>query len=462
MAVLLNYDKVSGKVKVIADKWHITEDSNKWILFDGHLSKETIGTKILCEPQAASAENFCDPYIMFLYDKARCELSIYQHLFGGKTQLYFCSSATHYYFSDSLKTILLHYKLTPRLNTAMLPYYFYNGFLPAEHTLIQGIYKLPPLCTAFICRNNVKLLPVPRLTEKEPLFGEEAKEAYHEVISAAIKKCHPCTKEYSVALSGGYDSNCILSYLKAAEPEKAIHAFSVGGVSGIDETVTAQKIASVYDKVRFSSSLVDSHTLDYMDDIVLRLEGSVYERGIFLQYELAKLIAENNSQHVICGECADQIFNANLFKKPDDNIFFYDYEHTPLEMGSYIVLKKSTLMLRSFNIDGYYPFLVPSVMDLSQKIAQINHTTKEFHKQCCMERLDERIKPMIAKQGGSTSLLPLLEDTFSLVRKIHNSKFYTPDFMLLKHYTMDEALRDRYLSLLFLESFEKQFCYVLP
>ena len=119
-------------------------------------------------------------------------------------------------------------------------------------------------------------------------------------------------------------------------------------------------------------------------------------------------------------------------------------------------------MLRSFNIDGYYPFLVPSVMDLSQKIAQINHTTKEFHKQCCMERLDERIKPMIAKQGGSTSLLPLLEDTFSLVRKIHNSKFYTPDFMLLKHYTMDEALRDRYLSLLFLESFEKQFCYVLP
>ena len=81
--------------------------------------------------------------------------------------------------------------------------------------------------------------------------------------------------EYAVTLSAGYDSNSILSYIKRAQPGSRVEAFSIGGQRGINETDDARTIARMYSNVSFHSSLVGPHTLEYLDEIVHMLEGSV-------------------------------------------------------------------------------------------------------------------------------------------------------------------------------------------
>ena len=72
--------------------------------------------------------------------------------------------------------------------------------------------------------------------------------------------------------------------------------------------------------------------------------------------------------------------------------------------------------------------------------------------------LDQRVLERIEKQGGTTSLAALFEDGYDCKEKLKNCKFYDPFFRITQKYTPQEAEYDYYLSLLYLESFEMQFC----
>ena len=87
-------------------------------------------------------------------------------------------------------------------------------------------------------------------------------------------------EEIALALSGGYDSNCILYEIKKAKPEQRVNAFSVGGVNGVDETGIACEIASYYKNTEYKTSKVTPKTLEHIDEIVEILEGSVYELSL--------------------------------------------------------------------------------------------------------------------------------------------------------------------------------------
>ena len=93
------------------------------------------------------------------------------------------------------------------------------------------------------------------------------------------------------------------------------------------------------------------------------------------------------------------------------------------------------------------------------KSQDINGTTKEFHKMQCKKMLPESILELMEKKGGSTDLSALFPENFDINHEIKKCKYYSKDFMISKKYDQEESLRDYYLSLLFLESFEKQFCF---
>ncbi len=235
-------------------------------------------------------------------------------------------------------------------------------------------------------------------------------------------------------------------------------AFSVGGARGVDETPIASKIASLYDGVKFSSSLVTTETICHLDEIVEMLEGAVYERGIFLQYELAKLLRENSISKLYCGECADQVFHENTYKAIPQDTFLYGYSDTPYQMAVYAVLKKNKMIMDAYGIDSIYPFLTTEMIDVGYKTRTINGATKEFHKTQCRKMFPQAVLDLIEKQGGTTDLSALFEPDFDCGAAVKKCKYYSPDFMLTQKYPPDEAVRDYYLTLLFIESFEKQFC----
>lgn len=114
--------------------------------------------------------------------------------------------------------------------------------------------------------------------------------------------------------------------------------------------------------------------------------------------------------------------------------------------------------MNAYNIQTLYPFLTPQMIRVGFESREINGTTKEFHKMQCKKMLPQSILDLIGKQGGSTDLSALFPDDFDCSSQIMKCKYYSKNFMITQKYDYEENVRDYYLSLLFLESFEKQFC----
>ena len=457
------YDKQRCKLTYEPSEYTYYENSSVIVLYDGITTTffQDMVDNVTANINWMRA--FVGPFLLILYIKETGTLIITQHLFGNGKNLYFNCNDNIIYFASSLRELRNVLNQRFKLNVAMLPHYFYNGFLANSHTLVAGVYKLEAATSYIIKSGDIK--------KKKIEFNENSSDKKGEISDVLLSSKYKdalnnsihllgcrADKTMSLALSGGFDSNCLLYEIRQLFPEKKIQVFSVGGLKGVDETAVDFAISKQYNNVSFYKSLVSPRTLEHLDEIVSTLEGSVYERGIFLQFELSKLLQKYNVTHLICGECADQVFHVNTYKDIPEETFLYGYRETPLQMAVYAVLKKSRMMLEAHGIQGLYPFLAPEMVHVGFESRAINGTTKEFHKMQCRKMLPNSVVELIGKQGGSTDLSTLFSDKFDCEREIQKCKYYSEKFMLTQKFDRDEALRDYYLSLLFLESFEKQFC----
>lgn len=454
------YDKYTGAFDMGGDDFTVLETVRYFLGYTGHL-KEGESSFLTERAEEEDYSNwFSGEFTAFLYDKNKKALTLQEHLLGGRTWIYVLNAERYVYFSSSLKEIRRAAGMKFVLNEAILPHFLYNGFLYGKHTLICGIYKLEP--GSRICFDKSAILQ----HTVNPVYQEDSEtgieDAYKEVIgnaiAAAAEKQLKMRGRLDLTLSAGFDSNCILHYVRNAYPNEEIHCYSIGGIKGVDETATAQRIAAEYENIDFRKGFVTPDTRSRMEEIVERLEGSVYERGIFLQYELARLLTQNRCKSIICGECADQIFHKKFYENiPEDN-FLFDYEHHPRQMAAYVVKAKNRLMMNSFGIEVYYPFLNEQVIGLGYRLRNKNGTQKIFHKQMCKELLPENISIFLEKQGGSTALDALFEEGTDVRREMRRSPFYSEDFRITQKYPREEAEKDYYLTLIYLETFQKLFC----
>lgn len=459
-----SYNRRNGIFTVENDSLNLNENSLYVYSYIGRLAStdptamiEQFATDITVD----FSIHFVGPYILLVFDKLKKTLTVTQHMFGGPCNLYFCQKDEIIYFGTTLSVMKHLSKIPFRLNASMLPHFLYNGFLPKSHTLIQAVYKLS---AGFRLQMNQQGIQLHKMSFDDIYANETISDHitdYHQILKGAVRQSMQGTGDadssYTLALSSGYDSNFILYQIQKIDPNANFRIYSVGGVKGIDETQTATKIADLYQNTVFNKSLVSPKTFDQLDDIVKRLEGSVYERGIFLQYELAKKLSEHNINHLICGECADQVFHVNTYADTSDT-FLFDYANTPYEMATNVVFKKSTIMLNSFGIKGLYPYLDTNVVRLGYHIRHLNGVSKEFHKSQCEQLFPKQLMGFISKKGGTTDLESLFEERHDTLLSAKKCKFYKDDFIISKKFVREEAIRDYYVTLRFLESFESQFC----
>lgn len=115
-------------------------------------------------------------------------------------------------------------------------------------------------------------------------------------------------------------------------------------------------------------------------------------------------------------------------------------------------------MLRSFGITGIYPYLDADVVGAGAMTRSENGTNKAFHRLQCKRHLPSEIFNKLCKVGGSTQLLPLIDKNKDYETLCKKSIYYDPAFRYTKKYPREESVVDYYLSLKYIESFERQFC----
>lgn len=371
---------------------------------------------------------FGGTYILALYEEKTRVLRIFQDFFGAPLPLYYVVSGDLVYVDTSLRHLLKRSGLRPAMNPEAEKKFLRWGAVPGKETLLAGIWKLMPGQALEVYDAPVQYpisYDVPEYTRTQ------AKSLWESTLQANILSYKNEKDAICMPISGGYDSNYILWTLYH-DKEMVMHLFCIGAERGISELDIVRENMACYPRTTLTTGTTSPDSLSCMDDIVWRMEGAVYEPGIFLQYELGRAMARAGCRTAICGECADQIMHQEMYIGRISHFPDGPLSQDPYAYGSAVVVKKSAVMLGSFGVEGCYPYIDLPFYGLCRALARMNRDSKLYHKRICAKRLPAPILSHIAKVGGSTSLHSLFESDeamrvfFDRVERLPAFALYTP------------------------------------
>ena len=412
-------------------------------------------------------------YSIFIFDHVIKKGYVFQDRFGSNQHIYYYKSKDEIIISNKLKNIIKMHPNDWLLDKIATNEFIDKGFVASNRTLVKNIYKVPS-SRFLVINSNGKTKLKPIYKEKITSLKKMNYNIYNKRLNEACITEIKDNDNINITISSGYDSNYLL-YLLHNSSNKKINAFSVGGKIGVNETDDARKICSNYEKVNFNSKLIDGKTFMNFPEIVWALEGAVYERGIFLQYELAKMVKSNNEIKIILGDCADQVLRYELYhnfysflKKTKYNVkrniklnirkTYFNYNTVMMDvysMLSYIILKKNGIIMNYFDINAYYPYLRKNFLNVARTIVRKRDYKKEYHKNVINNILPKDITKMLKKIGGATEQKTLFDENIdreTIKRIAQKSNLYKKT-----KFSDENSETDYIIKILYVEIFKKIF-----
>lgn len=358
--------------------------------------------------------------------------------------------------TDSLVLLKNRCKNELTLNEKSICDFLNFGYVLGNNTLIENIYKLTPVNSitlkddgVFVCVKNNYSISYKDIHER----------SYIDFVGSLLPLS--LLDNFAITLSSGFDSNALLYSL--LNRFNNVRALTVGGAQGRNEIPMVESICEEYSKVTLHSSVLNDSALDNFPTIVYRLEGTMFERGCFLQYELSKMAKKIGVGLILGGDGADQAMSASLdlqyefigeFDAPLNN-FWHQY---PQEVLRNIVVKKSGMLMTNMGIECYYPFLNLNFVSFYKNVG---FAGKEYHKNKISECLPVKITNKLKKLGGSTNLSFIFEGKYSydyLNSLLMASRYNNFNIICLKNYVGLDDEFELVLKKLYLAIFEQIFC----
>ncbi|HEX8845835.1 MAG TPA: asparagine synthase (glutamine-hydrolyzing) [Pyrinomonadaceae bacterium] len=180
-----------------------------------------------------------------LWDARRRRLFIARDRFGEKP-LYWGVFDNTFLFASEPKVLLAHPSVNPTLNLDALRQYLSFDYVPAPHSIYQGIYKLKAAHTLTVQDGRVEVEPYWRLSYKKHHPAPTEEEAAHhlrELLADSVRMRLVSDVPLGVLLSGGIDSSTVAAMAVRASSE-AVKTFSISfAEASFDESVYARAVA---------------------------------------------------------------------------------------------------------------------------------------------------------------------------------------------------------------------------
>ncbi len=429
---------LSGTYKISSGEWQSSSNSviQSW---DGSLSIEVCGTvrpmdsndsfaEIFRRHGASMTERLSGNYLAGIYDGDAKALTIIQDRMTSPITMYYAQCGDVLHYSSSLKFLLMQTSMARELEDKSVEEFLVNGYLYGERSLLKNVFKLKAYHALVADRNGVRQVPVDYPLRKHTMG--EALDLWKNTLDTAIRDTFRGETEINQPISSGYDSNYIL-YVATKTGGLPVNAFCIGGKRGKNEVPMVKENMKEYPDVKLHTALTSDDTLLRFPDIVWRLEGNVYEAGVFLQYELAKLVTAEGKKYLVCGECADQVMNENFLKQDrifPDKFAYYPFDKFPYIYSSHLILKKNGILFNSFGVETKYPYYDERFVSVANALALVSGRDKRCHVANCRACLPPTVlKNSIVKIGGSTEFHSLFADANEcrkLLSAVENSDFH--------------------------------------
>ena len=254
-----------------------------------------------------------------LWTESRRRLVLARDRMGIKP-LYYSRRNGHIYFASELKALFIHPEIDRVINLDGLNCYLRLNYVPAPHTLVRDIVKLPPGHFLVWEDGQPRSECYWRCTP-EPLAGritlDQAKQQLDSLLQHSVREHLVSDVPLGVWASGGIDSSTILHYAAAASPSR-LKTFSITFKGrSFDESRYIREVARLYGTDHTEFDLTPGGELvDAIQQFAHYSDEPSADAGSLPVWFLSKMSRQQVTV-ALSGEGADELFGGYLTYRAD-------------------------------------------------------------------------------------------------------------------------------------------------
>lgn len=285
----------------------------------GHAFHSDGDTEVILRAYAEWGENcierFQGMFAFALWDGRRQRLFLARDRLGIKP-LYFSHDQFGLRFASTTQALLAGGELDTRIDPVALHYHFtLHAVVPAPHTLLQGIRKLPPATTLTLDVNGqIHERRYWKLAAQRPekALDEQAwQDAIHDSLCAAVQRhLSVADVKVGVLLSGGLDSSLLVALL-AEHGVGDLLTFSVGFEDQPEERghefEYSDAVAAHFGTRHHQFSIPNHEVLDRLPEAIDAMAEPMVGQDAVAFYLLAERVSQS-VKAVQSGQGADEVF----------------------------------------------------------------------------------------------------------------------------------------------------------
>ncbi len=263
----------------------------------------------------ACVERLHGMFAFAIWDEHKHQLFLARDRFGIKP-LYYTADTERFRFASNMQALLAAGDIDTRINPIGLHHQFtLHGVVPAPHTILSGIKKLPPAHTLLIeAGGRQKLQQYWTLSATRPATSrsdDDWLEAIHESLRAAVRRRNEIADvPVGVLLSGGLDSSLLVALL-AEIGATDINTFSVGFEDTPQEEgnefVYSDMVAKHYATNHHRYRVPNAEVLQRLPEAVDAMAEPMFGQDAVAFYLLAEQVSKK-IKVVQSGQGADEVF----------------------------------------------------------------------------------------------------------------------------------------------------------
>ena len=228
----------------------------------------------------------------------------------GKKPLYYALTPKGLSFASELTALLRNPDIQADLDMRALGRYLLHEYVPAPHSLIRGVCKLPQ-AHALIWRPDA---PPHIFCYWKPSFGgadlsfDEAARMLRACFRQAVERRLVSDAPLGVFLSGGIDSSCVTATMRECMPADQIQSFAVGfQEKSFDESVFARESAAHFGTRHREKIFTAGAMLDILPLVWDFLDEPLADASL-LPTRLLSAFAREHVTVVLSGDGGDELF----------------------------------------------------------------------------------------------------------------------------------------------------------
>jgi asparagine synthase (glutamine-hydrolysing) len=219
--------------------------------FRGHSDTEVMLESIAVSGIEATVARLIGMFTIALWDRRERTLTLIRDRLGIKP-LYWAKFGGLFMFGSELKALRAHPGWTPRIDRGAVAAFLRHNYVPAPHTIYQGVHKLEPgMILTLPWRGEPRISrywdarAVARAGLASPLQGSDAELTgqLETLLQDAVQRRMMADVPLGAFLSGGIDSSTVVALMQAAS-SGPVKTFTIGfEIPGFDEAPHAAAVA---------------------------------------------------------------------------------------------------------------------------------------------------------------------------------------------------------------------------